>query len=73
LSYCLLLKFFLFTKKKVQQQEEILYQEAKQKQEALKDRLQLEAGASPERIEYLKSLYLLLTLAMKDLKEDLAA
>lgn len=67
------ISYFLFTKKKVQQQEKKLYQEAKQKHEALKDRLRLEADASPERIEYLKNLYLLLALAMKDLKEDLAA
>lgn len=63
--------FFFFRKKGVQQQEKKLYQKVSDKQAALKTQLQFESGAPPERIEYLKGLCSLLTLAAEDLKEDL--
>ena len=53
--------------KQLRQEKERLYKEALKKHEALKS----EADADKERLDYLQSLNILLTQAIKDLKKDL--
>ncbi len=63
--------FLVFRRKKIKQKEQKLYDQAIAKEKSLHRQLQLEAGASQERIDYLKSVLVLLTYALKDLKQDL--
>ena len=53
------------------QEKERLYKEALRKHEAIIKALKDEANASKERLDYLQSLNILLTQAIKDLKKDL--
>lgn len=63
--------FLVFRRKKIKQKEQDLYNQAIAKEKSLREQLQLEAGASQERIDYLKSVLVLLTYALKGLKQDL--
>ncbi len=63
--------FLVFRRKKIKQKEQILYDEAMAIEKSLRNQLLLEANASQERIDYLKSILALLTYALKDLKRDL--
>lgn len=63
--------FLVFRRKKIRQKEQNLYDEAIAKEKSLRYNLQMEVGASQERIDYLKSILTLLTYALKDLKRDL--
>ena len=63
--------FLVFRRKKIKQKEQILYDEAMAIEKSLRNRLLLEANASQERIDYLKSILALLTYALKELKRDL--
>ncbi|GEM_PF-2382940 len=63
--------FLVFRRKKIRQKEQNLYDEAIAKEKSLRYHLQMEVGASQERIDYLKSILTLLTYALKDLKRDL--
>lgn len=65
------LLFLLLRRKKVKQKEQELYHEALTKLEAIQGQLLLAAHAPRERIDYLKSIFSLLTFAVQDLKEDL--
>lgn len=56
---------------KNKQEKERLYKEALQKHEAIIQALKTEADADKERLDYLQSLNILLTQAIKDLKNDL--
>ena len=53
------------------QEKERLYTEALKKHEAIIKALKDEADADKERLDYLQSLNILLTQAIKDLKKDL--
>lgn len=53
------------------QEKERLYKEALQKHEAIIQALKAETDADKERLDYLQSLNILLTQAIKDLKNDL--
>ena len=57
--------------KQLKQEKERLYKEALQKHEAIIQALKIEADADKERLDYLQSLNILLTQAIKDLKNDL--
>lgn len=57
--------------KQLKQEKERLYKEALQKHEAIIQALKTEADADKERLDYLQSLNILLTQAIKDLKSDL--
>ena len=57
--------------KHLQQEKEALYKEALQKQAAIIKALKEEVNADRERIDYLQSLNILLTKAIKDLQKDL--
>ena len=63
--------FLVFRRKKIKQKEQILYDEAMAREKSLRNQLLLEANASQERIDYLKSILALLTYALKELKRDL--
>lgn len=55
----------------LKQEKERLYKEALQKHEAIIQALKAETDADKERLDYLQSLNILLTQAIKDLKSDL--
>lgn len=57
--------------KQLRQEKERLYKEALKKHEAIIQALKSEADADKERLDYLQSLNILLTQAIKDLKNDL--
>lgn len=57
--------------KQLRQEKERLYTEALKKHEAIIKALKEEINADKERIDYLNSLNILLTQAIKDLKKDL--
>ncbi len=57
--------------KQLKQEKERLYKEVLTKHEAIIKALKDEADANKERIEYLQSLNILLTQAIKDLQHDL--
>lgn len=57
--------------KQLRQEKERLYTEALKKQEAIIKALKNEVDADKERLEYLQSLNILLTQAIKDLMKDL--
>ena len=57
--------------KQVRQERVRLYKEALAKHQAIIEELKKESQASKERIEYLQSLNILLTQAIKDLKHDM--
>lgn len=57
--------------KQLKQEKERLYQEVLKKHEAIIKALKDEADSSKERIDYLQSLNILLTQAIKDLQHDL--
>lgn len=57
--------------KLLRQEKERLYKEALRKHDAIIKALKDEANASKERLDYLQSLNILLTQAIKDLKKDL--
>ena len=57
--------------KQLRQEKEHLYTEALKKHEAIIKALKDEADADKERLDYLQSLNILLTQAIKDLKKDL--
>lgn len=58
-------------KKQLRQEKERLYKEALKKHAAIIQALKSEAVADKERLDYLQSLNILLTQAIKDLKKDL--
>lgn len=57
--------------KQLRQEKERLYKEALKKHEAIIQALKSEADVDKERLDYLQSLNILLTQAIKDLKKDL--
>lgn len=57
--------------KQLRQEKERLYAEALKKHQAIIKALKEETDANKERIDYLNSLNILLTQAIKDLKKDL--
>ena len=57
--------------KQLKKEKERLYQEAIKKQDQIINALKTEVDASQERLDYLQSLNILLTQAVKDLKHDL--
>jgi len=57
--------------KQLRQEKERLYKEALRKHEAIIKALKEEADADKERLDYLQSLNILLTQAIKDLNKDL--
>ncbi|MDL0421653.1 hypothetical protein NSS89_04150 [Caldifermentibacillus hisashii] len=57
--------------KQLRQEKERLYKEALKKHQAIILALKDEANADKERLDYLQSLNILLTQAIKDLKKDL--
>lgn len=57
--------------KQLRQEKECLYKEALKKHQAIIQALKDEANADKERLDYLQSLNILLTQAIKDLKKDL--
>ena len=57
--------------KQLKQEKEWLYKEALKKHEGIISALKAEADADKERLDYLQSLNILLTQAIKDLKNDL--
>lgn len=57
--------------KQLRQEKERLYKETLKKHEAIIQALKSEADADKERLDYLQSLNILLTQAIKDLKKDL--
>lgn len=57
--------------KQLKQEKERLYQEAIKKQNAILKALREENNANKDRIDYLTSLNIILTQAIKDLKHDL--
>lgn len=58
-------------KKQLRQEKMRLYEEALKKHQAIIQALKDELEASNERLEYLQSLNILLTQALKDLQKDL--
>lgn len=58
-------------RKKLREAKEMCYKEAIAKQNAIIKALEQESKADKKRIEYLKSLNILLTAAVRDLKHDL--
>ncbi len=63
--------YITLRKKKVQPRTQEMYQRALIKQEELKKQAESETNASPERIDYLRSLDTLLSYAIRDLKQDI--
>lgn len=59
--------------KQLRQEKERLYQEALRRHEAIIQALKDEADADKERLDYLQSLNVLLSQAVKELKHDLGA
>jgi hypothetical protein len=57
--------------KQLRQEKERLYKEALKKHQAIIQALKDETNADKERLDYLQSLNILLTQAIKDLKKDL--
>jgi predicted RNase H-like nuclease len=57
--------------KQLRQEKECLYKEALKKHQAIIQALKDEANADKERLDYLQSLNILLTQAIKDLRKDL--
>ncbi len=57
--------------KQLRQEKERLYKEALRKHQAIIQAMKAEANADKERLDYLQSLNILLTRAIKDLKQDL--
>ncbi|WP_022779551.1 hypothetical protein [Butyrivibrio sp. AE3009] len=57
--------------KQLRQEKERLYQEAIKKHDAIIRALKEESDADKERLDYLQSLNILLTQALKELKQDL--
>lgn len=57
--------------KQLRQEKERLYQEALKKHQAIIQAMKEEADADQERLDYLQSLNILLTQAVKDLQKDL--
>ena len=57
--------------KQLRQEKERLYKEALKKHEAIIQALKSETDADKERLDYLHSLNILLTQAIRDLKKDL--
>lgn len=57
--------------KQLKQEKERLYMEALKKHEAIIQMLKTEANSNKDRLDYLQSLNILLTQAIKDLKKDL--
>ena len=57
--------------KQLKQEKERLYKEALKKHEGIISALKAEVDADKERLDYLQSLNILLTQAIKDLKSDL--
>lgn len=57
--------------KQLQQEKERLYKEALRKHEAIIKALKEEGNADKERLDYLQSLNILLSQAIKDLRKDL--
>lgn len=57
--------------KQLRQEKERLYQEALKKHDAIIRALKEESDANKERLDYLQSLNILLTQALKELKQDL--
>ena len=57
--------------KQLKQEKERLYKEALKKHEGIISALKAEVDADKERLDYLQSLNVLLTQAIKDLKNDL--
>ena len=57
--------------KQLRQEKERLYKEVLKRHEAIIQALKTEANAAQERLDYLKSLNILLQQAIKDLKHDL--
>lgn len=57
--------------KQLRQEKERLYKEALKKHEAVIQALKTETDANRERLDYLQSLNILLTQAIKDLEKDL--
>ena len=57
--------------KQLRQEKERLYTEALKKHEAIIKALKVETDADKERLDYLNSLNILLTQAIKDLKKDI--
>lgn len=58
-------------RKQLRQEKERLYKEALKKHQAIIQAMKDEADADKERLDYLQSLNILLTQAIKDLKKDL--
>ena len=58
-------------KKQLRQEKERLYIETLRRHEAIIEALKVEAAATKERLDYLQSLNVLLSQAIKDLKKDL--
>jgi len=63
--------FLIFRRKIIKRKEQSLHDQALAQEKSLRCQLRLEAGASQERIDYLKGILVLLTYALKDLKQDL--
>jgi len=59
--------------KKLKQEKERLYQEVLRKHDSIQNQMKKESDASKERIDYLNSLVILLSRALRDLQEDLAS
>ena len=58
-------------KKQLKQEKERLYQEVLKKHEAIINAMKDEAESTQERLDYLQSLNILLTQAIKDLQHDM--
>lgn len=58
-------------RKQLKQEKERLYEEALKKHQAIIQTLKNEADADQKRLDYLQSLNILLTQAIKDLRKDL--
>ena len=57
--------------KQLKQEKELLYEEALKKHQAIIQALKSETDADQKRLDYLQSLNILLTQAIKDLRKDL--
>lgn len=58
--------------KKIKQEKEHLYQEALRKHDAIQNQLKEEVDTTKDRADYLNSLVILLSHAIKELEEDIA-
>ena len=63
--------YITLRKKKVRPRTQEIYERALIKQEAVKKQVESGTNASPERIDYLRSLDTLLSYAIRDLKQDI--